>query len=543
MAPDFSRVCFFGFQEEDVDESARIENAIQENARNAAVTVPPGAGVGGPPDSGPMELAIFVRKLWKPGYELKIRFFSGTEWQQNKVKEHAPQWTEYANIKFTFLDDAASAIPDILIDFNPTKGSWSYLGTDSGYYSSRGEPSMNLGWITDQKTERDIRAVIQHEFGHALGAVHEHESPRANIPWNKKQVYKDLGGPPNMWDRHKVDNNMFTKYSSADVQGTEFDPYSIMLYFYPKEWTTDHKGTRYNTELSQHDKDYIKFCYPPKGLDAGQFNTMEVQPLAQPAKEHQKRKVLHQRYPSIPGLVVGLNWLDIDAGHNIRVKAQALSLDQEKFIANINVWSDTVLYSAGMTWLEIGPRFQFVQCGTFDTNGISLESQLQAQNSKTVTFSTPFHAPPKVVCFLQSVDMGKGKNWRVRAYPSDITDKSFKINIDSWADTVLYHASASWIAYPAEQPGVASGRFSTGDIRPWDEVQKDNSSTVEFSQPFSKAPKVFMALDELDYDAAKNLRLRLSTSEISPTGLRWHLQTWSDSVMYQAGASYFLWEV
>ena len=49
---------------------------------------------------------------------------------------------------------------------------------------------MNLGWIDQNKKPSAIRQVILHEFGHALGAVHEHESPYSTIPWNKDKVRK-----------------------------------------------------------------------------------------------------------------------------------------------------------------------------------------------------------------------------------------------------------------------------------------------------------------------------------------------------------------
>ena len=63
---------------------------------------------------------------------------------------------------------------------------------------------MNFGWIVGGKKEEDIRSVVLHEFGHALGAIHEHLSPMADIPWDRDAVYKDLSGPPNNWDRAKI---------------------------------------------------------------------------------------------------------------------------------------------------------------------------------------------------------------------------------------------------------------------------------------------------------------------------------------------------
>lgn len=191
------------------------------------------------------------------------------------MKKFAPEWTQYANIKFKFVD---SGDKEIWISFDPSNGSHSYLGTDCLSVIARGEPSMNLGWIDDNKDDDELRQVVLHEFGHALGAIHEHESPMAEIPWNKEAVYKDLGGPPNNWSRQVVDNNMFTLYTLDKTPATDFDGESIMLYYFPPHWTTNGKGTSFNTKLSNSDKAYIKFCYPGDDCDAGIFNTMEVRP-------------------------------------------------------------------------------------------------------------------------------------------------------------------------------------------------------------------------------------------------------------------------
>ena len=48
----------------------------------------------------------------------------------------------------------------------------------------------------------------------------------------------------------------------TEVNGTEFDPLSIMLYFYPKEITNDNKGTSMNLRLSKLDILYLNTLYP-----------------------------------------------------------------------------------------------------------------------------------------------------------------------------------------------------------------------------------------------------------------------------------------
>lgn len=426
------------------------------------------------------------------------------------MKKFAPEWTQYANIKFKFVD---SGDKEIWISFDPSNGSHSYLGTDCLSVIARGEPSMNLGWIDDNKDDDELRQVVLHEFGHALGAIHEHESPMAEIPWNKEAVYKDLGGPPNNWSRQVVDNNMFTLYTLDKTPATDFDGESIMLYYFPPHWTTNGKGTSFNTKLSNSDKAYIKFCYPGDDCDAGIFNTMEVRPWDKPQANNLKSIYCYKKYNGAPQLPMGLTSLDIDQKANIRIRAFSSDVTQEKFKASLESWADTVLYSASLTWLECSnSRFDYLQTGTYNTQETRPWNNPQLTQSARINFAKPFSSPPKVVTSLQELDMDRSRTWRIRVYATDVDTHGFTVHADSWANSILYSAGVTWLAYPADQPGVTSGKFNTQDVRPWNQPRAENSSTVNFDKAFSKPPKVMMALDSLDYACSKNLRLRLSQS-------------------------------
>lgn len=430
---------------------------------------------------------------------------------------------------------------DILIGFNPALGSQSRLGTDSSSPSSQNQTSMNFGWIKDSKPEDHIRRVILHEFGHALGMIHEHQTPYANISWNKTHVYKDLGGPPNNLDKATVDVNVFDIYSLEDLQTTPYDPDSIMLYSYPAEWTTDGKGTNWNVDLSALDMEYVKYCYPADTYDAGQFNTMEIRPEDKPQLVNDKVKYYYKKYDSAPELPVGITSLDISKAANIRITATTSNATNETFTASLQSWSDTVLYSASMAYLEKSSAFNYTQTGVYNTHETRPWNKPQLTHSKRINFTTPFNAPPKVVTWLQSLDMGKKKNWRIRVSATDIDKNGFTIHADSWADSILYSAGVTWLAYPADQTGVTSGSFSTQDVRSWENPRAENSGVKIFDTAFSGTPKVIMALDSLDYDHSKNLRVRLSTSLVTNTSMNWHLQSWWDSIMYSSGASFFAW--
>ncbi|KAL9609517.1 MAG: hypothetical protein Q9167_005713, partial [Letrouitia subvulpina] len=341
MAPESSRTCFSnnsgGTPKSDIsyaDSHQKAANAVSINPRNSTLdTRIADFIVDQPtPQHTALQLASTTKKLWNSGRELKVQFKAGTPWQQEKVKIYAPLWSEWANIKFNF--ESTSSL-DILIDFNPALGSWSVLGTDSVYPIAHGQPSMNLGWIIDTKTEADIRQVVLHEFGHALGAVHEHTSPFANIPWNREQIYKDLGGNPNFWPRETVDKNMFQVYNALEVPSTAFDLASIMLYQYPKSWLLTGEGTPYNTQLSELDKAFMAFCYPKDEYDAAHFHTLEKisQKILEPSTE--SIKYFYKGFVSAPTLLHGLYWLDLEAGTDVHVRASSQDIGREYFTARI----------------------------------------------------------------------------------------------------------------------------------------------------------------------------------------------------------------
>ncbi len=193
---------------------------------------------------------------WKNGTTIKIKFLGGDSFEREQVEKYAPLWSEYANIKFRFVEENDYA--DLLISFVPGR-SWSYIGTDA---KNRGDKaSMNFGWINNQKTEDEIRRVILHEFGHLLGLVHEHQSPNAVIDWNKNAVYKYYKG---YWTPAAVDEYIFTKYSKAQVNASAYDPESIMHYEIPPEWLESGISVKLNTVLSKMDKEFVARRYPKK---------------------------------------------------------------------------------------------------------------------------------------------------------------------------------------------------------------------------------------------------------------------------------------
>jgi len=176
-----------------------------------------------------------------------------------RVRGVAAEWTtaDTANLRFAFVDQGRA---DIRISFVAGNGSWSTIGTVARQVD-RTEPTMNYGWLTDESPEDTLRRVVLHEFGHAVGLIHEHQNPRDAIDWNREAVIADLSRPPNSWDLEKIERNMFAAYEPQAVEATDTDPLSIMMYPIPRSWTNDGFSAGLNGALSAKDHQLIQQVY------------------------------------------------------------------------------------------------------------------------------------------------------------------------------------------------------------------------------------------------------------------------------------------
>ncbi|MGZ8466587.1 MAG: M12 family metallopeptidase [Candidatus Binatia bacterium] len=190
----------------------------------------------------------------------------GSTAEQTVAKEQAAWWGAVANLKFDF-NNAANA--DIRIAFDPDDGAWSYLGTDCKSIRVN-QPTMNLGFLDG--------GTAAHEFGHAIGLAHEHQNPSGGIEWNEAVVISELAKSPNFWDEQTARHNVIRKYTANQINGTEFDPDSIMLYFFPASWTLNGIATKANDVLSKIDKQFIAGAkmYPKTGGTTSTAVELEV---------------------------------------------------------------------------------------------------------------------------------------------------------------------------------------------------------------------------------------------------------------------------
>lgn len=191
------------------------------------------------------------------------RTWRGSNREKEVVREAFEIWKN-TGIGLQFKEVNRREDAEIRIGFMDGDGAWSYVGRDILNISSN-ERTMNFGWNIAQA--RDGLDVALHEIGHTMGFPHEHQNPYAGIVWDEARVYDDLAGPPNYWPQEVTYHNIIRKISPDEVQGSNWDPNSIMHYPFragmirrPVEYSS---GLTPEGGLSERDIAWAKHFYPP----------------------------------------------------------------------------------------------------------------------------------------------------------------------------------------------------------------------------------------------------------------------------------------
>ena len=194
-----------------------------------------------PPDLPPMRerlIRLHDRK-WANHTVLHYHFLDqpsiwrGSEDDKDAVRRAFQEWKDVPiGLDFVEVFDANEA--EIRIGFfhsqtAPDGGSWSVIGRDAvDLVTDPAHRTMNFGWALTDSYGYD---TALHEIGHALGFPHEHQNPKAGIVWDTEAVYDYYTGFPNFWTREETDWNVLRKLSLAEVDGSDWDPNSIMHYW------------------------------------------------------------------------------------------------------------------------------------------------------------------------------------------------------------------------------------------------------------------------------------------------------------------------
>ncbi|MCA3261484.1 MAG: hypothetical protein ING44_06060 [Telmatospirillum sp.] len=190
---------------------------------------------------------------WEPGGEVTVCFSGSTEEIYQRVIAVAERWTAHGALKLETKDGTVirtcglyqnSAIRVSLDPLRKPGHFESYVGKESLKYKS--DYSMNLPFDSIQLSDdKNFEFLVLHEFGHALGFLHEHQrsnncfdeldvaAVQRDIPWTVDEIRTQMQALPDSSPYFQGS----TRLQPAAIG--QFDTRSVMMYNFPYTWFRD----------------------------------------------------------------------------------------------------------------------------------------------------------------------------------------------------------------------------------------------------------------------------------------------------------------
>ena len=167
------------------------------------------------------------------------------------------EWAHHTpSLRFQIVEGKKGDIR--ISDDEGLKGNWSYIGTHAKH-ADESEPTMHLNRTDDSKA---FRSTALHEFGHALGLMHEHQHPENTVDWNTQAVFHEYTSESVSEDL--IQEQFLDVFSDPEFLVTPYDKKSVMHYHVPGRLRSNEQDIPGNTHLSKGDQDAIRKLYTPK---------------------------------------------------------------------------------------------------------------------------------------------------------------------------------------------------------------------------------------------------------------------------------------
>jgi len=218
-----------------------------------------------------MRAELKVNYLWPVGTTLKIGFSSRTTIEErNKIKSAVDHHLKpYVNLGWEW--DVPTREANIRVDVTPELRLDSQIGRLSSVDDLAPLPNAPVGFEGCSKCSMKLNKTavslmsdngqegagpVLHEFGHALGMVHEIQKDD-DITWLPEELLFDNPGQSMEW----VNSKLLPAVRSGSTNGSSFDKDSMMSYAFMANTNTQGISSKFNEVPSVRDKAWLIQTY------------------------------------------------------------------------------------------------------------------------------------------------------------------------------------------------------------------------------------------------------------------------------------------
>ncbi|KAG8959408.1 hypothetical protein FRC05_007823 [Tulasnella sp. 425] len=218
-----------------------------------------------------------------------------------------------------------------------------------------------------------------------------------------------------------------------------------MIRIFYRSLTEDAQGD--GTTLYMAGMDYLIKKPGDLEFQFGEFNTKDDHPVTKPQARTICRIDVERPFVTPPKVVTFLKSFDL-GGSSTHIKTGISGVDAKGFTMTIESWADTTLYRAIAGWVAYPEDKEHIFSGTANNMDVHAWDHPQAKQEKDVSFEgVSFWKKPSVFMAFNWLDISTARNPRVRAYVDNVDKGGMTWHIDSWADTELWVADISYIAF------------------------------------------------------------------------------------------------